>query len=531
MAKIKKELTTADKLKIINSDPEKWLFNMVKIVDSSNKLVPFQVNKQQKHFLDNMDKFNIILKSRQLGFSTLSLGLMLYNAYQIPNSTYLMVAHNKTSLRELFNKLKLMQNSIPKKYRLAENKNNRDELELSNGSRIIVQNPGDGLGAGMTLNMVHLSEYALYSDNQQEMGLVTVESSLVKNESSRVIIESTARGIGNHHFQIWQESESGRGRYKPFFFPWTNQAHLDLFRYEVDMAVDWWKRTYGKGKTLTADPLETTSYEKTLLEKTDVTLLQLMWRQWKLTTTSESLFMQDFPAFPQEAFISSNSSVYDADTILQRMYHIPKPLKVVPNLPSSLQVYLCNGLNIYQLPKPGEWYFGGVDTALGVGGNGDFSSVCILDSDGEQVATFNRNDIPTYRFTDIINDLGNFFNTTNFMVERNSYGIDILQRLHKEKLYQNLSRTRRKDKITGKSKWSLGWYNDSVSKTILVNDSKEAFETGTVLVNDKSTLEQMRIYTESKGSFGNKRGEKLYDDLVDALALAIQSLKLGRYHS
>ena len=73
MAKVKKELTTADKLKIINSDPEKWLFNMVKIVDSSNKLVPFQVNKQQKYFLDNMDKFNIILKSRQLGFSTLSL--------------------------------------------------------------------------------------------------------------------------------------------------------------------------------------------------------------------------------------------------------------------------------------------------------------------------------------------------------------------------------------------------------------------------------------------------------------------------
>jgi len=115
-----------------------------------------------------------------LGFSTLSLGIMLYYAYQIPNSTYLMVAHNKPSLRELFNRLKMMQNSIPEEYRLGENKNNRDELELVNGSRIIIQCPSDGLGAGMSLQVVHLSEYALYNDTQQTVGLATVEQALDK---------------------------------------------------------------------------------------------------------------------------------------------------------------------------------------------------------------------------------------------------------------------------------------------------------------------------------------------------------------
>ena len=108
----------------------------------------FQSESCPEGFLKNRSKFNIILKSRQLGFSTLSLGIMLYYAYQIPNSTYLMVAHNKPSLRELFNRLKMMQNSIPEEYRLKEDKNNRDELGLENGSRIIVQCPSDGLGAG-----------------------------------------------------------------------------------------------------------------------------------------------------------------------------------------------------------------------------------------------------------------------------------------------------------------------------------------------------------------------------------------------
>jgi hypothetical protein len=85
----------------------------VKIINEENELIPFKVNAEQKHFLNNRSKYNLILKSRRLGFSTLSLGLMLYYAYQIPNSTYLMVAHDKTTLRELFNSLKTMQNNIP----------------------------------------------------------------------------------------------------------------------------------------------------------------------------------------------------------------------------------------------------------------------------------------------------------------------------------------------------------------------------------------------------------------------------------
>ena len=59
---------------------------------------------------------------------------------------------------------------------------------------------------------------------------------------------------------------------------------------------------------------------------------------------------------------------------------------------------------------------------------------------------------------------------------------------------------------------------------------KESFETGLILVNDKETLEQMKIYTEKNGSFGNTKGEYNHDDLVDALALAVQSMKMGRYY-
>lgn len=529
LAKKKKDLSTAEKLKIINSDIELWLLNFVKIMNEENELIPFKINHQQKDFLENRGKFNLILKSRRLGFSTLSLGVMLYYAYQIPRSTYLMVAHDKSTLRELFNALKTMQNNIPEQYKLKEEKNNRDELELENGSRIIVKCPDDGIGAGMKLQIIHLSEYALYSPNVQETALVAVEQSLAKNKDSMVIIESTARGVSNNFYKMWQDSSKNRSRYKGFFYPWTTKTHLNQFRPEVDEAVEWYK-SINKGRTLSSDPLELTTYERNLLEKTDVTLLQLMWRQYKLFGgMSEEMFRREYPAFPEESFTSSDVGVFNAETILNRMYYIPEPIKNVEGLPLSLQRYLCNGLNIYELPKKGEWTFGGVDTALGTG-KGDYSAICILNSDGDQVATFKRNDIPTYRFVDIVNELGHFYNYCIYMIERNSYGIDILQRLHREKGYVNLSKTKRKDKITGRRKWEHGWYNDNVSKTILVNDLLESFETGLITVNDKETLEQMKIYQENKGSFGNVKGADNYDDLVDALGLSVQAMKMGRYY-
>lgn len=66
MAK-KKNLSTQEKLKIINADITLWLANFVKILDADNKQIPFKVNMAQKDFLKNRDKYNLILKSRQLG--------------------------------------------------------------------------------------------------------------------------------------------------------------------------------------------------------------------------------------------------------------------------------------------------------------------------------------------------------------------------------------------------------------------------------------------------------------------------------
>lgn len=524
-----KQLTTEEKLKIINSNPILWLKNFVKIVNSEGELVPFEVNDEQRYFIENMEKYNIILKSRQLGFSTLALGLMLYYAHTIPNSNYLLLSHDQESTQNLFTRLKQMYDSMPEKYKCDQKRNNRMEIVLENGSRISIKVAGTTkeLGRSFTLQMIHCSEFAFWTEEQQINGLLGLEQALAKNEKAMIVIESTANGIGNNFYKLFMNAHKGNSKYKAFFFNWY--SNKKQFKYEYDLAEQWYKAHSG-GRRLKESDLS--PYEK-ILYNDGATLKQLMWRQWKLLDLTEKQFQQEYPATPNEAFVTSNVSVFDAETIIDRMNYIPEPIisdNELKDLPIELKKYVGRGLYIYKTPKSKEWYFGGVDTSAGL--KKDYSALVILDSSGEQVCSFYRNDIPTYAFAKAVDLIGKWYNYALLMVERNNYGLDVLQRLRKEIQYQNLAKTKRFDKIKGSFNIDYGFNTDGVSKTKLINDLREAFDLGLILVNDKETLEQMRIYQEfDNGRLGNAGREGVFhDDLVIALALAVQSMKQNRYY-
>ena len=146
------------------------------------------------------------------------------------------------------------------------------------------------------------------------------------------------------------------------------------------------------------------------------------------------------------------------------------------------------------------------------------------------VAVFYKSGIPVYKFANIVNALGDYFNYACLMIERNSYGLDLINRLKREIGYLNLNKTKKWDKTTGRKTLEIGWNTDNVNKSKLIQDFKEAFEEGIILINDRETLQQMQIYMEKNGKLGNVRGKNNFDDLVIATALAVQSLKLGRYY-
>jgi hypothetical protein len=117
-----------------------------------------------------------------------------------------------------------------------------------------------------------------------------------------------------------------------------------------------------------------------------------------------------------------------------------------------------------------------------------------------------------------------------YLPERNTYGLDLIQRLRKEMGYIQVLKTKKFDKFTGRTIFEYGWNTDNVSKAKLINDFKETFEEGIILVNDRETLEEMKIYVEDNGKMGNIKGSQNFDDMVIAFALSVQALKTGKWY-
>ena len=516
-------------LQKINNDPYLWLKNFVKIRNSDNELVNFDLNYSQKDFVENRSRFNIILKTRQLGFSTLMLGMMLWSAHQKPGTDYLMVTDKSDNTQNLFNRLKDMHASMPEEFRVKAKRSNRSELLLVNGSRISVQTAGNReIGRGFSCELIHLSEFAFWSKEVQERALVSLEQALLKNEDAFLCIESTANGIGDHYYKIFNNAKRGHSKYKPFFYGWGSKAHRAMFKWEIQYAEELAIKE-NKGNRYVMGRGDFYPNEIEIYENYDVTIPQLLWRRYKVQDMGEHAFDQEFPINSDVAFVQSDTGFFNAEDIQQRYPFLPEPLaynEIDMELTPTLQRYLGNGLEIFQPYSPKETYYGGVDTAAGV--QGDNSTIVILDSSGEQVASFARNDIPMYKFADVVYDLGMAFNYAMFTIERNSYGLALIEKLRTEKMYLQILRFMKFDKISGRKRMEFGYYTDSVSKTKLLNDFKESFERGLILINCRRTLEEMKIYVATDGKLGNARGADRHDDLVDATALAVQALNSGK---
>lgn len=522
-----KNLTTAQKLEKINESPVLWLKNFVKITTNTGAYVPFTVNEQQEYFIKEMIRFNIISKARQIGFSTLSLGLCLFYACTRPRTNYMIVSYKQESSTLLFEKLKDMYASLPNdKFKFPKDiENNRGKLKLDNGSSITLATAGGkDVGRGSTFEYILLSEFAFY-ENQDKI-LLSAEQALAKSKTSKIVIETTSNGF-NHYQKLFMNAYKGISKYKAFFFPFYSSSYAKQFKDDYDEAEDWYRLKNG-GRRLTKDDLEP---EEEILLDSGATLKQLMWRRWKLLDMSLQQFYQEFPATPMESFISSGLNIFDQSKIIDRLRYVSVPktyTEVKFNLPDDFKRYLGKSLMIYQLPQVGERYFGGVDTSAGVGS--DCSTITLINSDGEQVLSFYNNKVPVYEFAKLINEIGRWYNYAFLAVERNSYGTPILERLRKEYKYLNLYKHKRFNQQTGRKMLYLGWNTDQSSKSIMISDLKEQFECDLILINCKETLEQMQIFIEKDGKQGNKKGEGNHDDNVIGLALAIQAKKANKWY-
>ena len=171
-------------------------------------------------------------------------------------------------------------------------------------------------------------------------------------------------------------------------------------------------------------------------------------------------------------------------------------------------------------------YFIGVDTGEGVGQ--DYSTCCVMDKEGQEVAVFKNNKIKPYQFAEFINSLGHYYNKAHLVVEKASGGHSVIMRLRQDYKYMNMAKYKTYDEFN-RIKWQVGFDTNTKTKGLIINDLREVFEKGLILINSIETVEEMKVFEiKNNGSMGAMSG--YHDDLVMATALAIVGVKSGTYY-
>lgn len=516
-------MNNREKLLKIISDPILWIETFVSIVDKKGALVPFRFNPQQKYIMKNKGKFNICLKSRQLGITSVALAYSLYIAITKSNSTCMIMSYSLDSANNIFEKLKQMYNDLPDCVRLDTIANNRKELKFVNASRIIVCTCGSKDNArGATLSFVHLSEVGFmneYFDKQ----LTAIEQALVSDGC--MILESTANGL-NRFSEYWNKTVSGEmPLWKPFFFSWVQDKRM--FADEYKEYSERYRNIYGTD--LTESELDN---KELALKDKGASIEQLMWRRLKISNSSEEKFCQEFPSNPIEAFISTGANVFRSELIVERLNNLTSTpeLKFPQNVDSVIKRH-GRTLKIWRLPEKNKRYYIGVDTGEGLGGSHDYSVISIIDDTGYQCAEWRSNKMKPYEFAELVYAMGNWYGKGLLVIERASGGHTVVDKIKHSHNYMNIYRYKSYD-AKGKTKRKPGWETSSTSKPMMISDFQEIFETGQCLINSKDLLQEMKLFELIEKDGGRKSYEAAsgHDDTVMAFAMALQGWKSGQYY-
>jgi len=521
---MKNKLTPREEkfLKVWN-DPILFINNFLKITDKKGKLVPFKLNKPQREFIKNLDSYNIILKSRQMGMSVAICGLAIYYAVTQPNSTCMLLSHNDESTRAIFNKLKNIYNTLPDVIRPKLMRNNRAELQLSNGSIISCSTLGrTDKSRGNTLKLCHLSEFAFVNSEVATKQLLAIEQAIQAN--GHLVIESTANGLNFFH-NLYQKSKKKENAYKSFFFNYVDGKKMFLDEYKK------YKKIFKNinGRDFSVDDL--TEEEKQLMNDYGIDLNILCWRRLKIQNSGLDQFNQEFPLTDDMAFITSGDNVFDNERItnvlralqLKKEKYINKKLL---DLPSILNRYYGKSFFIYEKPIVGMKYYIGVDSSEGIGK--DYSTCVVMDQDGKEVAMFKNNKIKPYELAAFINELGRYYNKAYLVVEKASGGHSVIERLRYEYKYMNMAKYKSYDQFN-RVQWAIGFDTNAKTKGLIINDLREMFEKGQILINSSDTVEEMKVFEiKENGSMGAMSG--YHDDLVMSTALSLAGVKSCKYY-
>lgn len=466
------------------------------IKNKSGQKVRFTPNRAQRDYGKHRTGRDLILKARQLGFTTYEQLRKLERVLLKPNITSCTLAHQFGKTQDIFMITKYAWDNLSEDFKgfYKIRYDSAKELFFSNtNSRYFVDmNVRSG-----TVQDLHISEVAFIKDMEE----IFAASFEAVPKGGSITLETTANGL-NTFADLWNDTVQGKTEFTPHFYNWT----WDIDYYTNPPEDSRWKEDYkvlAKKYNLISD----------IQEAHNLTDEQFYWYYEKAIRLKEQV-KQEYPTVPEEAFLSSSISVFNLYEVAQ--LKLPEPIRQ------------ARGIRIFREPEVNHKYIIGCDTSEGLGG--DRTTMQCWDFTNEnklvQVASFQDANIRPDQVADLLIYLGKMYNNAFLIPERNSSGLTTVIKLQ-ESGYRNLFVNTTIDKKTAQRKNEYGWRTTASNRDVMVDDFIEYFEEGKLEINDVETVQEMKTFVRKKNGF-REHEDGYHDDNLFANFLAIQGRKYYR---
>ncbi|MGL4774543.1 MAG: hypothetical protein ACRC2K_13360 [Clostridium sp.] len=530
-------------------DPIIYIPNFLFIRNKESELVKLKPNKPQKKLRDMINKLRaegkpvriIILKARQMGFSTYTEADCLHQTVTNKLFSSTIIAHEEQASQNLYNMFKTYYENLPDALRPMRKRNNSKELLFENPTNDDFEkkkNPGlkssvkiataknTATGRSQTINYLHASEVAFWEKPEETFtGLLQC---VPRTAKSTVIMESTANGIGDYFYNAWQRACNGESDFVPLFFAWYE---LDEYQIPFDTIED--KNEFEKQVNYTyidEEGVEIHTEEWELMNLYGVTLEQLKWRKWCINNNCGGdieKFHQEYPSNAEEAFIASGRPRFSIPVLrqYQRACTQGRVGRFETSGNSCIFVDDPNGpLELFKEPKDNEFYVIGADTAEGLI-TGDYSVGIALDNNFDICMKYRTHIDPDLFGRELVK-MAKFYNNAYLGVENNNHGLTTLKAIQQEE-YFNIYYTKSYDKISDQISQKMGFSTNNKTKPMLIDKLAEFIRNKWLGIKDRTIIGELFTYViDEKGATNAQDG--CFDDCVMALGIALQLLLEGR---
>lgn len=520
--------------------------NLYWIIDKDGKKSVFSMNRAQKHFFDTYlnvpDPYHrhIILKSRQLGFTTFIDLYILDEILFTTNKEGIIIAHKLEDAVTIFDKkidfaIRNMAEDVKGAFfRLNRNSSRKIQVTIDYGkdvgstSSILVSTSG----RSGTYHLVHISEFAkLCATVPKRAEEVITGTFPAVPFDGYVFIESTAEGMAGYFYEMFNENWLSRDKINPTLSRVQFMPHFYNWQYD-DMEMKKISAPVPVSQMEECEIPWAEYQQEHNLDDIEITYYYMKWLQLggKSGTDAVKKLKQEYPTTAEEAFLSTGQSYFPIAKVSSLLSQVKPGIKgeLIDEGDGKIKFHpVTSGcFEMFTPPEPNVKYVIGGDTAEGLA-HGDAQVLYVINHKTEECAGLYRSQVPPDELATDAYKLGKFYNWALLGIEVNKDGLWVNDALEKMG-YLNLYYRKAFDDITQKVTKYFGWKTTSATRPFALASLKAVF-----LRKDKGFPapllgEMFTFVRNAKGKAEAMLGK--HDDIVMAASIGYSVLQeQGKY--